>query len=109
MNRNNTQIGHISSEPLLEYSNNQSNIHQILSNEIVITSQPLIPFTTTNMIPSQTFRIQNNVPADHHLTQAQLARRRRRQRQRQRRQARRQEERERQQQEQQRQRQQEEA
>ncbi len=57
MNRNNTQIGHISSEPLLEHNDDQSNVDQILSNEIVITSQPLIPFTTTNMIPSQRFRI----------------------------------------------------
>ncbi len=90
MNGNNTQIGHISSEPLFEYSDNQSNVDQILSNEIVITSQPLIPFTTTNMIASPTFPIQNNVLPNNHLTQVQLARRRH-QRQRQRRRERRQE------------------
>ncbi len=61
-----------------------------------------IPFTITNMIPSQSFRIRNNVSANNHLTQTQLVRRRQRQRQqgrRQRRRERRQEERERQQQE----------
>ncbi len=71
---NSTQIGHISSEPLLEHNDDQSDVDQILSNEIVITSQPLIPYTTTNMIPSQSFRIRNNVPEHNHLTQRQLVR-----------------------------------
>ncbi len=106
MNRNNTQIGHISSEPLLEHNDDQSNVDQILSNEIVITSQPLIPFTTTNMIPSQSFRIRNNVPEHNHLTQRQLVRPIRRPPQRQQRRRERRQERERQQQETQRPRQQ---
>ena len=105
MNTNNTPIGYISSRPLLEHNDNQSSVHQVLSNEIVLTSQRLTPFTTTNMIPNESFRIRNNVPAENHLTQAQLSLRRRRQRQHQRRRERRQEQWERQQQQEQRQRQ----
>ncbi len=81
MNTNNSQIGHIPSEPSFENNDNESSVDQLLPAGIVITSQPLTQFTMTNMIPTQSFRIQNIVPEDNNLTQTQLARRRRERRQ----------------------------
>jgi hypothetical protein len=100
MNTNNTQIGHIPTESLVENNNdNDSNIDQLLSSEtVIISQQPMIQFNATNMIPSQIplipSRIQlvtSHVSQYENPTRRQLGRRRRRQRQRQRRQQGRQE------------------
>jgi hypothetical protein len=84
MSANSSQIGHTPSETLLQSNQNKSNIDQLLPEEMIITSQSLIPFTTTNMIPSQTPGIYNVAEPDIILTRRQLARRRQRQRRRQR-------------------------
>ncbi len=53
MSVNNSRIGNTLLEPLFENNENKSNQDQLPSVEIATTSQPLIQFTTTNMIPSQ--------------------------------------------------------
>ncbi len=53
MNANNSQIENTPLELLFGNNENTSNPYQLLSVEIATTSQPLIQFTTTNMIPSQ--------------------------------------------------------
>ncbi len=53
MNTNNSQIGDTPLELFSRNNENKSNLDQLLSVEIVTTSQSLIQFTTTNMIPSQ--------------------------------------------------------
>jgi hypothetical protein len=53
MSTNNSQSGHTPLESLILNNENESNINQLLSVEIVNTSQPSsIPFNTTNMIPN---------------------------------------------------------
>jgi hypothetical protein len=80
----------MSSELLFGNNENTTNLDQLLAVEIVTTSQPLIQFNTTNMIPSQT-QLMHNVSQHYSVTRRQQARRRRRQRQRQRRREQRQE------------------
>lgn len=78
----NSQIGNTPSEQLFKNNDDTYNLDQLLSVEIVTTSQPLIEFNTANMIPSQIQFIDNLADNDL-LTRRQQARRRRRHRQRQ--------------------------
>jgi hypothetical protein len=84
MNMDNSQIGNTPSEQLFKNNDDTYNLDQLLSVEIVTTSQPLIEFNTANMIPSQ-IQLIDNLEENGILTRRQQARRRRRQRQRQRR------------------------
>jgi len=86
MNTNNSQIGNSPLENLFQNNNNQSDIDQLLSDVIVVNSQPLIQFNTTNnMIPSQIPLIPNAAPEHNNLSRRQEGRQRRRRRQRERR------------------------
>ena len=85
MSTNNSQFGNTPSEPLFENNNNEINIDHLISLDIVLASQPLIQFTTANMIPSQT-QLTRNVAEHDNVTRRQQRQRRRRQRQRLRRQ-----------------------
>ncbi len=81
MSANNSQIGNTPSELLFGNNENKSNLDQLLSVEIATTSQPLIQFTTTDMIPTEIPLIPH-VPETSNITRRQEGRRRRRQRQR---------------------------
>ena len=52
MNTNSTQTGDIPSELLSENNINTFDLDQLISDEVVVTSQPLVQLNTTNMIPS---------------------------------------------------------
>ena len=55
----NSQVGSIPTESLLENNDNYSNIEQFLSDEIIIVSQELVSLTMANMIPTQSPRLPN--------------------------------------------------
>jgi hypothetical protein len=76
-------------EPLYEHNNNECNIDQLLSIELVTTSQSLLEFTTTNVIPSQT-QSSHHVSEHTSVFRRQQGRRRRHQRRQQQREQRRQ-------------------
>lgn len=84
MSTNNSQIAHTPLEALSENNESESNIEQLLSVSIITTSQPTMPFNTTNMIPSQ-IPVISNTPQHNNLNRRQEGRRRRRRWQRQRR------------------------
>ncbi|KAF9761760.1 hypothetical protein NGRA_2405 [Nosema granulosis] len=103
MNINSTQTGHTPSEEIFDDNTNETDINQILSMELVTTSQLVILVNTTNMIPSQRPFI-GNVPTlqNQQTTRQQRRRQRRRERQRERRRQRREVERQQRQEERQR-------
>ncbi|CAF2890513.1 unnamed protein product [Rotaria sp. Silwood2] len=86
MSTNNSQIGNTPAESIINNTDNEANIDQLLSVEIVITSQSSIQLNMTNMIPSQTPIIPNptpnipNLQEDEFRRRTREARRRRRQR-----------------------------
>ncbi len=84
MSVNNSQTGNNPLKLLFGNNEDKSNLDQLLSVDIVTTSQQLILFTTTNMIPSQIPFIPY-VSEHQNLSRRQIGRRRRRQRQQQRR------------------------
>jgi hypothetical protein len=61
MNTNSTQTGYTPIETTVQTNENGSTIDQLLSVEVLTTSQPLpsIPLNPMNMIPSQTSLLQN--------------------------------------------------
>ena len=81
MNTNDTEIDHSPSEPSYRKNTNESNINQLLSIELVVTAEPLIPFNTTDMITSSRESMQN-VPVQDNTNIRQQARQRRRQKRR---------------------------
>jgi hypothetical protein len=71
MSQNNSQIGHTPSEALPENNENESNIDQLLSVQIITINQSAsMPFNTTNMIPSQ-IPVISNAPGHNNLTRRQ--------------------------------------
>lgn len=82
MSTQNSQIAYTPSEALSENNQNESNIDQLLSVQIITTSQSSsMLFNTTNMIPSQIPMFSNTTEHNHNnnnnLTQRQEGRRRR--------------------------------
>ena len=92
MSNNNSQTSYTALESIIEKDRDESDINQMLSGELLTTSQPLVQLNTSNMIhvPTQVIR---PVQQPNNLTPQQQARRRRRQRQRERRRQRREEQR----------------
>ena len=68
MNINNTQPGYIPTDSFIENKENQSNIDQLLSVELISPSQPslAVTFNPLNMIPSQTSLL-SNMPQQNNL------------------------------------------
>jgi hypothetical protein len=64
MSINNTQPGYIPTDAFIENNENESNIDQLLSVEVISTSQPSlsVTFNPINMIPSQTSVLSNIQP-----------------------------------------------
>jgi hypothetical protein len=75
MSTNNSQIGNTPSEILFKHNNNESNIDQLLSIQLVTTNQSLLQFSTTDMISTQ-MQLIHNAPEHDTVTTRQQGRRR---------------------------------
>jgi hypothetical protein len=73
MSINNTQPGYIPTDSFIENNENESNIDQLLSVEVISLSQPslAVTFNPINMIPSQTSLL-SNMPQQNNLLSSHL-------------------------------------
>ena len=84
MNINNSQIGNTVSEPSISNSDSEASVSQLISTDIMTTSQPPMDYNMPNIIRSQSLLISDQSRVKILLRQR-AGRRRRRQRQAQRR------------------------
>jgi hypothetical protein len=68
MSSNGSQISHTPSEPLINISQNNGNMDQLLCFTIEQTQQPLVPLNPTNMIPDQSLSLSHMQQREVQLT-----------------------------------------